>query len=591
MKKYLLFLLVCSACSFIAKGVPAYPDYVNITQPDGSEIKIRIIGDEYGHFIMNQDGEYLKPDETGFYVKYDPDVEKERMIFEKRRLQKSSKYNAGNNKKGIGLLSKANFPTQGEPRSLVVLADFPNKSFRGDNPADYFNRMLNSDKFTDHGAIMSVRQYFKENSNGLFVPQFDVIGPVTLPNNYQYYGENVIKNNDIVGDYLDDARPWEIVTDACKILKEQGFDFSVYDCNDDGEIDNIYIFYAGYGEADGGEPSTIWPHSENLFDILKGEDPIELDGLLLNHYACSNELQTATQLPDGFGTFLHEFSHVLGFPDLYPLNGEAVITPDYWDVMDTGCYLNNSRTPPCYSSFERFAFGWLEPEIIVEEGEYELTALSKPDGNAYLIYTSEGEDNPGEFFMLENRQKHKEDKYIPGHGMLVWHIDFDQDDWDDNMINSDPAHPRVRIIEADNTPGHYDILELPGQMPVLVFNPENEGDPFPGSNGITNFTKDSTPAFLDWNDNPTGFDIIDITESASGLIKFRITDNRENNIVGISNSDKGNIFIDLKDPESLKNALPLYDISGKLIINTSQTLSNIKPGFYISQKLGKIIVR
>lgn len=546
-------------------------------------------GDERGHLIYNEKGEILTyaSDRLKIADKKEADSLVKLYKAGRHRLKKNWINTRGENR--IGLLSGSNFPTLGSPRSLVILVDFLNKSFSMENPQDFYHRMMNDEEFNDYDATGSAGKYLRNNSRGLFSPIFDVIGPVTLPQNYQFYGENIIKHNDEVGDYLDDSCPFRMLTDACEILKLQGFDFSPYDYNQDGEIDNIYLFYAGFGEADGGAPATVWPHSGNILEIPEVENPVMLNGLILNHYACSNELKTMTGKPDGFGTFIHEFSHILGFPDLYPLNGGTTTSPDDWDVMDTGCYLNNSYTPPNYSTFELYAFGWIDPIEITEEGVYELPWLHSEEGKAYIIHVAD-KDKPDEFFIFENRQQKDEDTFLPGHGMLVWHIDFNQDIWDSNSINSDDKHPCMRIIEADNLTGHYEIREEPGKYPELVYNTENEGDTFPGTTNNTSFTSSSTPAFLDWNNNPTGFDITDIKEDEQGLITFTVTSQNPASL-STFNWDGNNIVVRGREIYCKEGTEIIYDSLGRFVTKLTQKPVTLSPGIFIIPSVGKVIIK
>lgn len=544
-------------------AIPAKPCFRYVEQPDGSMILIRIEGDERGRLMFGEDGELLKLNERGFYVKSGAQSSEIRSKIAKRQLKNSESVSR---KDRVGLMSKTNFPTLGEHKGLVILVEFPNKAFSKAEPAEYVARLLNDDDFTEYGAEGSVAAYYESNSRGLFRPLFDVVGPVMLPQTYQYYGENVMKHDDIVGDYIDDAHPADMVVDACEILSREGFDFSVYDCNGDGEIDNVFLFYAGFGEADGGSPMTVWPHSNNLREIGYSETPIMFDGVELNHYACTNELKSDTGEHVGIGTFIHEFTHVMGFPDIYPLTGASVVTPDYWDVMDLGCYLNGGHTPPNYSAFELYAFGWLDPEELTSEGAKGLSNLHSSDGNALVVYRSDREEKSDEFFILENRQQKGRDKFLPGHGMLVWHIDFDQAAWDANLINAEEDHPRVRIIEADNMPGHYEILEEPGRLPQLVFNYENDGDPYPGTSGNTSLTFNSTPSFCDWDGKPLDWGFTDIREDKDGYISFNV----------ISTSGTNSPVLGICEYE-------VYDLMGRKVGKIGESPLNLPKGVYVAK--------
>lgn len=256
-------------------------------------------------------------------------------------------------------------------------------------------------------------------------------------------------------------------------------------------MDNIYIIYAGFGESTGNasDADCIWPHSHDVQsgynyqkyyypDLAASEKRDNYyDGLLLNHYACSNEL-IYTNYPDGLGTFCHEFSHVMGLPDLY-YTGDSEIpinTPSTWSILDIGCYLNNSRTPPLYSSFERMSLGWMKPKVIDSPAHLTLEPLSDSN-SAYLVQTEV--DN--EFFLFENRQNEGWDSYLAGNGMLVWHIDYDENLWFRNEVNNNRVHQNVDLVEAVSRTGIN----------------ASANDPFPGGANVTEYTANSmlpTPA-------------------------------------------------------------------------------------------------
>ena len=586
-----LMLVIVVGGFAIGRSVPAKPGFLRMVQPDGTEILIRLEGDEYAHLVFDMGGNLLELNKDGYYVRSDRNIGEACEQLTKIRQSKLKRHHYSGRRGRPGLLSYANFPTFGEHRSLVVLVEFPNRKFSQTDANDFYTRMMNESGFADLGATGCAREYLVNNSRGQFLPQFDVVGPVMLPQNYQYYGENINKVDPVTGlQYLDDAHPAEMILDACQSLYHQGFDFSPYDCNDDGEIDNIYLFYAGYGEADGGNPATVWPHSGNLLDSDYDSSLLKYGELMLNHYACSNELKTGSGIPDGFGTFVHEFSHVMGLPDMYPMNGGTCVSPDNWDVMDTGCYLNEGKTPPNYSAFELYALGWIEPEELRSPGTYSLPPLHEDDGKAYIVYRSDREMRPDEFFIFENRQQTGQDRFLPGHGMLVWHIDFDQDVWDSNGVNSDPEHSYVRIVEADNKQGHYEIVEQPGRPPTLEYNTENEGDPFPGTTGNTQFTATSVPAFVDWSGKSTAIGLINISEQPDGMINFSVVENGSDSVdprVGVAfgpNVCGRKVSIEYGEAK-------VFSLTGQYVTTLSQNPISLAPGVYILPGYGLLVIR
>lgn len=393
----------------------------------------------------------------------------------------------------VGLFPGCHFPAKGEQKALVILVEYQDVSFTLDDPLDYFSRLLNEPGFSEYGGTGSARDYFMENSSGQFIPEFDVVGPVRLDNDRRFYGGN----SALTGE---DVNAHGMVVEACRKI-DPDTDFSQYDRDGDGVIDNVFIFFAGRGEASGGPAESIWPHSWNITKAYS--DPVMLDGVLLDYYACTNEW-TRTR-PDGIGTFVHEFSHVMGLPDLYSTGGgSSAFTPGGWSVMDYGPYNNNGCTPPMYSAFERYALGWLDPIVIDKDQNAVLSPIS--DNVAGIIPTN----FPNEFFLVENRQQRGWDTFIPGHGMLVWHVDYVSSVWDRNVVNNNAAHQYVDLIEADG----------------LSTDASRSGDAFPGSEGVTSFTDETDPAMLTWAGKGLGLPFTSISE-VGDEITFQVGDGRE----------------------------------------------------------------
>lgn len=513
MKYIIAFIFLCLGTIGYA-NIAAKKGIIQARQPDGTVISIRMIGDARNKTIHSADGYLLTTDEAGYYVFANKDAKGMPVpsgvhyqnpehrspadnniikVFDTNGLDISyapveeSRNVPGTKGPGLG---KSKFPGIGNHRAVVILVEFSDIDFTIENPHDFYTRLLNEEGFSDYGATGSVRDYFVSNSCGKFQPQFDVYGPVKLDKPHYYYG----MNSPLGGG---DMNPYDMVVEACELLDNE-IDFSQYDCNEDGFIDNIYFYYAGYGEADGGGANTIWPHS---WDITKVSwYPFRFDGVRLDHYACSNELKFENDEPDGIGTFCHEFCHVLGFPDLYPTGYSSAFTPYSWNILDMGNYNNDSHTPANMSAYERYALDWLEPELLTG-GEKTLVNLADSN-HAFLVKT----ENDDEYFLLENRQQKGFDEYLPGHGMLVWHIDFIAQKWDNNTVNNIAYHQCVDLIEADD----------------VQTRETDDGDPFPGAMNVTEFSPSTSPAFISWNNTPLPFCIYDIRESEEGVVTFSV---------------------------------------------------------------------
>lgn len=440
-KRYIPTLLSLPIAIASAMAAPARPGLTEYIQPDGSIISVAIHGDEHVNWYTDSEGNPLRPDSEGFLREAAPTWLAGRL--ESRR--------AVRNKERTGRRApRVDFPASGRQKALVVMVEFQDKEFTFGH--DKFEEMLSLPGYSYQGGAGSARDYFIENSYGIFTPEFDLYGPVKLPHPMSYYGGN------------DDAKAYEMAAEACRQLDAE-VDFSQYDRDNDGWIDNIYVFYAGYGEADGGGVNTVWPHSSNIYN--KGEI-LMLDGVMAGNYACSNELVGNTRSMVGIGTFCHEFSHVLGLPDLYPTNGSEIDTPYYWSLMEHGNYNGNGRCPASLTAYEREYLGWLIPIEITPADRGTLRLPTLDEGLAYKVRMP---DDENEWYLLETRTKTGWDAFLPGEGLLIWHIDYDRPAWNENRVNNDPSRQRVDLIEAGGNPSMS----------------ASAAHPFPGTQNVSSF--------------------------------------------------------------------------------------------------------
>lgn len=550
-------VLASSAVSSFA--VPADPRPRTFTQPDGTSITVQIRGDERGHFYLSEDDYLLVNRDGAFYYgnadasgliidsgilahpvgsRTDVDNAYLRQVEMPKVFEALQRRDNGNSimrapLKGPGLFEGTHFPVHGEQKAIVVLVDYQDVKFNLEDPFDYFDRMLNQEGFSDYGGTGSARDFFITNSCGQFLPQFDVYGPITLSHDMKYYG-----GNDWMGS---DKNAYEMVTEACQQLDET-VDFTEYDRDGDGKIDNVFIFYAGRGEATGGSPDTVWPHS---WDVTSATSKVyKYDGVQLDRYGCSNEWESGR--PDGVGTFVHEFSHVMGLPDLYATSYTSAFTPGSWSALDYGPYNNDGCTPPNYGAFERYALCWVDPTLLTGPDTVTLNPVEEND--ACIIPSG----NPNEFFLLENRQRTGWDKYIPGHGMLIWHVDYNPNVWSSNTVNNSSSHQYVDIEEADGTQNSWSV----------------DSDPFPGTKRITSFTDDTNPSMRLWNGKGLGLPLTDISEDRNGVITFKVAGGRrEVTPVTVTGPDElTDVSFSIawsKDPKAERYLVNIYTLNGE----------------------------
>lgn len=582
------FALLCTVASAELMAMPAKKTPVKIVQPDGTEITVIVKGDEFFHYTTTEDnlpvckgadgvyyyqrvnanGQFEISDVKASEIGQRSEIEKE--YIKTLNIEQLNSAIAGMQKVNTParrvmsrIIGDTTYPTTGKQKGLVILVEFKDKGFTISNPKEEYTNMLNQKGYSNNNATGSAFDYFYDASNGLFEPEFDVYGPITMPENMEYYGGNDPKTGQ-------DKAVAEMIVQACKDLDDE-IDYKEYDRNNDGIVDNVYVFYAGYGENDSYDSNTIWPQT---WDIYNGAGiDLVLDGVRVQTYACSNEM-TSKNVMCGIGTFCHEFSHVLGLPDLYATEtvSPTPFTPGPWSILDYGPYNNDGRTPPTYTAYERYTMGWLTP---VELNKPASVTLDKISANqAYIIKTPK----ENEYFLLENRQQDGWDKYLPGHGMLIWHIDYNEYIWQNNAVSNTPAHQYVDIEEAD------DVKSATSRA----------ADTFPGEWEITEFTDDTRPDMRTWDREKLGKPITNIAEK-DGKITFDFMGGS----IGIEDTEagqlvkgaKGCIVVEL----SAESEVEVYDLSGKNIATRNIQSGSISAerGMYIvkaADKLYKVTV-
>ena len=508
---FVLFYSVFSLLSLYA--VKAYPGLITKVQADGSTISFYVYGDENFNYATSEDGYLLLEVDGVFeYATFDVSASikslgvKANNVIERTASEnaflytqfkasdlignlKVEEYNAEKMKrvapqKRLG----ASFPLKGDPKSLVILVNFTDVKFTSSKAKEDYSRLLNETGYSENGATGSARDYFRASSNGVFEPNFVVVGPYNLPRDSKFYGEEKDGNHD--------NAPGQMIIDACNAADDD-VDFTEFDTDNDGILDNVFVYYAGHNQAEGGGANTIWPHRSAIMSS------ITCDGVKLYDYACTSEFRGSSGTSMcGIGTFCHEFGHVLGLPDLYVTDYESNhATPKSWDIMDQGSYNNKGRTPPTYSSYERFYLGWLEP-IQLTGGSYTLNPLVESN-EAYLFAVENhnllGKNpNPAEFFMIENRQKVGIDELgVPAAGMLVTHVYYNEGAWNANRPNNDPDKQGVQIYCASGTTSNPSANTYPGSRNVTsCFFTLRDGTECPI--GLSNIREENRIIYFDY---------------------------------------------------------------------------------------------
>lgn len=343
---------------------------------------------------------------------------------------------------------------QGEKRGLIILVSFPDQKFGSEDPKALWQAIVNQEGYSDNGAKGSVSDYFRDQSYGQFRLSFDIVGPVETKNPYAYYGTN-IDWGPPTGWF--DQNVGELVDEVCHAV-DDSVHFADYDWDADGKVEQIFLLYAGHGENDyyAKDSTVIWPHMATLSVDWPGyEEGITLQGVRIDTYACGNEINRNNKL-EGMGTICHEFSHCLGLPDLYDTKKGTSVLGNY-DLMDQGCYSGGGWCPTGYSSYERYACGWLTPDPV--EDAQTVTSLEplhlQPD---VRIYRRSPES--ADYYLIECREKTSWDSYLPSSGLMAWHIDYDETAWNENTVNNDPKHLRVERMSLNTVPADISAVSL-----------------------------------------------------------------------------------------------------------------------------------
>ena len=461
--KRILISAVLSLCAAMTFAIPAKKSWKVVSQSDGTTIRVSQAGDEHLHYYITEDNVplYKAADNRYCYLTIENGKlhnsgvlahesaarsAKELQVMNTihdlapiaRQMAAKKRSAAKRCVRPDRLPSKDDISVfKGSKKALVILAAFSDKSFsKGDDAiVKFYDEVLNQEGYSQNGAAGSVHDYFKDMSRGEFDLTFDIVGPVKVSKSATYYGgpSPIMGGADHIG---------EFITEAIKKADEKcDIDWKKYDWDDDGEVEQVFVLYAGYGQATGGPTGTIWPNAWTLDEALQNSDGnggFSIDGVFINQYACSNELYLDSgTVPMGLGVFCHEFSHCMGLPDMYDTNYGSTPTMGDWDLLAGGSYNGPQGIGWCpagWTSYERAYAGWLElTELKAGDIIKGMTSLEDADGKAYVIYNDNHKD---EYYLLENHKGMGWDKYTPENGLLIIHVDYDKDLFDNNIVNS-----------------------------------------------------------------------------------------------------------------------------------------------------------
>ena len=316
-------------------------------------------------------------------------------------------------------------------RQLVLLVEFEDTTFSFTNPQAVYDSIFNCEGYNQRYGKGCVAEYFRDQSDSLFNMRFDVFGPYRTSSKAQPYDKPTANTRNY-------GKALFVEAVNAMLAEHPETDYSVYDWDKDGNVDQIIFVYAGPGgNASQAFYGHIWPNTSSFSTVTAP------DGTRLSNYSASNELLSGVSA--GIGTICHEFSHCLGLPDIYPTKGTVYSVLDEWDLMDGGNFTNYGWCPPNYTPLEKMLLGWFEPEELTEAASITNLKPVSEGGTVYKI-----SHTASEYYLLENRQQIGWDFGLPGKGLVVYHVNYDKSAWGANKVNGNNDLMRFELVAADN---------------------------------------------------------------------------------------------------------------------------------------------
>lgn len=504
MKEKLILFLLLTTVMTTAMAVPAQRgQFRTISLTDGSQVKVELIGDEFMHYWHAEDGRNFVL-RNKQYV--EADLESMARSAAKQRSLRNLKHQQRLTR-GIG--ERKDY--LGKKKGLIILVQFPDKKFQAAHSAEFYKRVANETGFNEDGFRGSVHDYFFDQSNGLFDLTFDVAGPYMLQNNYAYYGQNVEDEN---GNVDHNKNAGKMIAEAVESAAKD-FDFAPYDWDGDNEVDQVFVLYAGQGEANGGDENTIWPHEWALRWATGAS--MSINNLKVDTYACGSELGASENITSGIGTICHEFTHCLALPDFYDTGDGSNYGMGTWDLMSAGSYNGSGFCPAGYTSYEKAWCGWLTPTELTEDATIDNLKPLSEGGGAYVIYN---DNHKNEYFLLECRKKTGWDTEVGGNGLLVIHVDYVPNIWYMNTVNSFSSYTDEAGNKVKND--HMRLTIVPADNSSSSKTEAGDAYPFNFTNALSNI---SVPAATLYHENTDGSfylnkSVKNIVRNADGSVSF-----------------------------------------------------------------------
>ena len=547
-----LVMWLVATTAFGARVKTAWQTYV---QPDGSVLTLTLSGDEHFSCFRDLEGRMYSRDSLGTFHLLDAELIRRQMTLTRSEMPDLS-------------YKLIQWDPNRTYRQLVVLVSFADCDFSQEDPQATYDAMFNQRGYNQMDGPGCVADYFRDQSNGLFNMQFDVYGPFKVNSKAQSSGKDS-------GQASFRQAIQQLMTSHPDI------DYTPYDWDGDGTVDQVVYVYAGYNGNQAGYTDYIWPNTSWLSRVVNTPDGHEI-----SDYTASGELGSNNQ-SCGIGTICHEFSHCLGLPDIYPTFGalDVISIVDEWDLMDGGNYTNWGWCPPNYSSLEKMLMGWLTPKELTKDTVIYGMQSVADGGEVYIIRHTDDE-----FYLLENRQWRGWDAGLPGHGLVVFHVKYDPYRWNANIVNTVEDEPYYSLVAADNLDYSYwyDLFKTLAKSPYANAQRMNSTilstAPYPclldsAGNMNRELSATSVPSALMYNAGDNGErmlskSITDITQNEDGTVSFSFHASTPDGMMTPSTT--------------AANPSTIYNLTGSKV--QCDTISRLPKGFYIIDGK-KIIIR
>ncbi|HEX2865485.1 MAG TPA: M6 family metalloprotease domain-containing protein [Ignavibacteriales bacterium] len=382
-------------------------------------------------------------------------------------------------------------------RMLVILVDF------SDKPNTVGSTVFDNLAFGPSQGTL--KDYYYTLSSGTFdivtVNSPSSVGWKRMPQSYSYY----VGDKNGMGSYPYNAQ--KLAEDACNAV-DGIVDFRNYDNDGDNLVDGLMIVHSGAGAEYSGSSNDMWSHTDLM------HEPIERDGVQIHQYSiCPEYFETVGDIT--CGVFAHEFAHLIfGLPDLFDINdpsGGGYGGLGKWSLMAAGSWngSNGKGNSPAYPdawSRSQMHWGTTQFATVININTNTVNQQIQSLGNSSTVYRVWKYGAGGsEYYMLENRQQTGYDSYLPGNGLLIYHIDknYLDDTWEWYPGNTDNGHYKVALEQAD---GLYSLEKK--------INKGNDGDPFPGSTNKLSFSSLTTPNSNAYDGSSTYVEVTNISNSA-----------------------------------------------------------------------------